>query len=128
MNNAVFGKAMENMRNYREIKLATTQRRKNYLVSEPNYHTIKFFTENLSAIEMRKMQIIMHKAVYLESSILNLSKTITYEFWYDFVKPKYGENAKICYMDTDSFIVHVKKTVLTKTLQKMLKQDLTLQK
>ena len=128
MNNAAFGKAMENMRNYRDIKLVTTKRRKNYLVSEPNYHTIKFFTENLSAIEMRKMQIIMHKAVYLESSILNLSKTITYEFWYDFVKPKYGENAKICYMDTDSFIVHVKKTVLTKTLQKMLKQDLTLQK
>ena len=128
MNNAVFGKAMENMRNYRDIKLVTTKRRKNYLVSEPNYHTIKFFTENLSAIEMRKMQIIMHKAVYLESSILNLSKTITYEFWYDFVKPKYGENAKICYMDPDSFAVHVKKTVLTKTLQKMLKQDLTLQK
>ena len=128
MNNEVFGKAMENMRNYRDIKLVTTKRRKNYLVSEPNYHTIKFFTENISAIEMRKMQIIMHKAVYLESSILNLSKTITYEFWYDFVKPKYGENAKICYMDTDSFIVHVKKTVLTKTLQKMLKQDLTLQK
>ena len=128
MNNAVFGKAMENMRNYRDIKLVTTKRRKNYLVSEPNYHTIKFFTENLSAIEMRKMQIIMHKAVYLESSILNLSKTITYEFWYDFVKPKYGENAKMCCRDTDSFIVHVKKTVLTKTLQKMLKQDLTLQK
>ena len=128
MNNAVFGKAMENMRNYREIKLATTQRRKNYLVSEPNYHTIKFFKENLSAIEMRKMQIIMHKAVYLESSISDLSKTITYEFWYDFVKPKYGENAKVCYMDTDSFIVHVKKTVFTKTLQKILKQDLTLQK
>ena len=116
------------MRNYRDIKLVTTKRRKNYLVSEPNYHTIKFFTENLSAIEMRKTQIIMHKAVYLESSIYDLSKTITYEFWHDFVKPKYGENAKICYMDTDSFIVHVKKTVLTKTLQKMLKQDLTLQK
>ena len=128
MNNAAFGKAMENMRNYREIKLATTQRRKNYSVSEPNYHTIKFFKENLSAIEMRKMQIIMHKAVYLESSISDLSKTITYEFWYDFVKPKYGENAKVCYMDTDSFIVHVKKTVFTKTLQKILKQDLTLQK
>ena len=116
------------MRNYRDIKLVTTKRRKNYLVSEPNYHTIKFFTENLSAIEMRKMQIIMHKAVYLESSISDLSKTITYEFWYDFVKPKYGENAKVCYMDTDSFIVHVKKTVFTKTLQKILKQDLTLQK
>ena len=128
MNNAVFRKAMENIRNYRDIKLVTTKRRKKYLVSEPNYHTVKFFTENLSAMEMKKVQIIMHKAVYLESSMLNLSKTITYEFWYDFVKRKYGENAKSCYMDTDSFIVHVKKTVFTKTLQKMLKQDFTLQK
>ena len=50
----------------------------------------------------------MNKPVYLGLSILDLSKTVTYEFWYDHLKPKYGENAKLCYMDTDSFIVHVK--------------------
>ena len=55
---------------------------------------------------MRKTQIIMHKPVYLELSILDLSKTVIYEIWYDYVK--YGENARLCYMDTDSFIVHVK--------------------
>ena len=69
----------------------------------------------------------MHKPVYLELSILDLSKAVMYEFWYDYLKPKYGENAKLCYMDTDIFIVHVKKEIFTKTLQKMLKQDLTLQ-
>ena len=69
----------------------------------------------------------MNKPVYLGLSILDLSKTVMYEFWYDYVKPKYGENAKLCYMDTDSFIVHVKTDVFTKTLQKMLKQDLKLQ-
>ena len=53
MNNAVFGKAMENVRKHRDIKLVTTERRKNYLVSEPNYHTTKFFTEHLLAIEMK---------------------------------------------------------------------------
>ena len=108
MNNAVFGKTMENVRKHRNIKLVTVERRINYLVAEPNYHTTKFFTENLLAIEMRKTQILMNKPVYLVLSILDLSKTVTYEFWYEYVKPKYGENAKLCYMDTDSFIVHVK--------------------
>ena len=106
MNNAVFGKTMENVRKHRNIKLVTTERRKNYLVSETNYHTTKYFTENLLAKEMRKTQILMRKPVCLGLSILDLS--VMYEFWYDCVRPKYGENAKLCYMDTDCFIVHVK--------------------
>ena len=59
MNNAVFGKTMENVRKYRDIKLVTTEKRRNYLVLEPNYHyhTTKFFTENLLAIEMKKTLI-----------------------------------------------------------------------
>ena len=97
MNNVIFGKTMENMRN---IKLATTEKGRNYFVSEPNEHTTKFFTENLLAIEMRKTQILMNKPVYLGLSILDLRKTVMYEFWYDCAKPKYRENAKICYMDT----------------------------
>ena len=56
MNNSVFGKTVENVRKHRDIKLATTERRRNYLVSEPNYHTTKFFTEHLLAIEMKKKQ------------------------------------------------------------------------
>ena len=106
MNNVVFEKTMENVRKHRNIKHVTTERRRNYLVSEPNYHTTKFFTENLLAIEMRKTQILMNKPVYLGLSILDLSKTVMYEFWYDYVTPKYLENAKLCYMDTDSLIVH----------------------
>ena len=118
MNNAVFGKTMENVRKHRDIKLVTTERRRNYLVSEPNYHTTKFFTENLLAIEMRKTQILMNKPVYLGLSILDLSKTVMYEFWYDYVKPKYGENTKLRYMDTDSFIVHVKTDDIYKDIAK----------
>ena len=57
---------------------------------------------------MRKTQIIINKPLYLGLSILDLTKTVMYEFWYDYIKPKYGENAKLCYMDTDSFIVHAK--------------------
>ena len=77
MNNAVFGKTMENVRKHR---LVTTTRRRNYLVSEPIYNTTKLFTENLLAIETRKTQILKNKPVYLGLSILDLSKTVMYEF------------------------------------------------
>ena len=76
MNNAVFGKTMENVRKHKDIKLVTTERRRNYLVSEPNYHTATFFTENLLAIEMKKTQILMNKFVDLGLSLLDLSKTV----------------------------------------------------
>ena len=69
MDNAVFRKTMENARKYRKTKLLTTERRKNYLVSDPNRHTIKLFTENVLAIEMRKTRILIIKLVYLGLSI-----------------------------------------------------------
>ena len=94
MNNAVFGKTMENVRKNRDIKLVTTERRRNYLVIEPNYYTTKFFTKNLLAIKMKKTQITINKLVYLGLSILDLNKTVVYDFWYDYVKPKYAEKTK----------------------------------
>ena len=95
MNNAVFGKTMEIVRKNRDIKLVTTERRRNYLVIEPNYYTTKFFTKNLLAIEMKKTQITINKLVYLGLSILDLNKTVMYDFWYDYVKPKYAEKTKL---------------------------------
>ena len=77
-------------------------------MSEPNYHTTKWFSEKLLAIEMKKTKVKMNKPVYLGLSILEISKTLMYEFWYDYMKPKYGDNVKLCYMDTDRFIVHIK--------------------
>ena len=74
MNNAFFGKTMENVRKYRGTKLVTTERRRNYLVSEPNYHTTNFFTENLLATEIKKTEITTNKPVYLALLILDLSK------------------------------------------------------
>ena len=96
------------MRKHRDIKLVLTERRKNYLVSEPNYHSTKFFTENLLSGKIKMTQILMKKPVYLDLSVLALSKIVTYEIWYDYVKPKYGEKARLCDMDTDSFIVYTK--------------------
>ena len=108
MNNAVFGKTMENVRKHRDIKLVTTDKRRNQLVSEPNYHTTKWFSEKLLAIEMRKTKVKMNKPVYLGLSILDISKTLMYEFWHDYMKPKYGDNVKLYYTDADSFIMYIK--------------------
>ena len=99
---------MENVRKHRNIRLAVTKQRRNYLISEPNYHATKIFSENLLAIEIEKTQILMNKPGYFGLSILELSKIVMYEFWYDYVKPKHGEKAKLCYMNTDSFIVYIK--------------------
>ena len=107
MNNSVFGKNMENLRNHRDIKLVTTNERRKKLVSEPNYHTCKQFDDNIMAIEMRKTSVFMNKPVYLGQAILDISKTLMYEFYYDYLKPKYGDNIRMCYMDTDSFFIHV---------------------
>ena len=108
MNNAVFGKAMENIRKHRDIKLITTDKKRSKLVSEPNYHTINCISENLSIIEMRRTKVKMNKPIYLGLSILEISKLIMYEFWYDYMKPKYDDNVKLCYMDTDSRIMNIK--------------------
>ena len=107
MNNAVFGKTMENVRKHRDIKLVRTDKRRNRLVSEPNYHTTKYFSENLLEIEMKKTNVKMNKPAYLGISILDIRKPLMYEYWYDFIKPKYRDREKLCYSDTDSFIIHI---------------------
>ena len=102
MNNAVFGKTMENVRKHRNIKLVTTDKKRSKLVSEPNYHTMNYISEDLSIIEMKRAKVKMNKPIYLGLSILEISKILMYEFWYDYMKPKYGNNVKLCHMDTDN--------------------------
>ena len=89
MNNSVFGKTMENIRRHRDIKLVTTDKKRSKLVSEPNYHTINLISEDLSIIEMKKAKVQMNKPIYLGLSILEISKILMYEFWYDYMKPKW---------------------------------------
>ena len=105
------------------IKFVTRERRRNYLLSESNFYTTKLFTWDL-AIEMKKEKKkktwkLINKPVYLGRSVLALSKILMYEFWHDYVKPKYGENEKLCYMDTDSFIIDEK----TNDIYKKISED-----
>ena len=69
----------------------------------------KFFTKNVLSIEMKKIEVLLNKPAYLEFSILELSKILVYEFWYNYVKPNHGGRAKLCYIDTDSFIVYINR-------------------
>ena len=106
MNNALFGKTMENVRNHRDIKLVTTDKRRSKLVSEPNYHAMNCISENLAI--MKKTKVKMSKPIYLGLSILEIIKILMRRFWHDYMKPKYGDNVKLCYMDIDCFIVNIK--------------------
>ena len=98
---------MENVRKHRDIKLVRTEEKRIKLVSEPNYHRTKHFSDNLLAIEMKKAKVKMNKSVYLGMSMVDISKTHIYELWYDYFKPKYKDKAKLCYMDNDSFVLNI---------------------
>ena len=99
---------MENVTNHRDIKLVTSDKRRSILASEPNYHSNKCISKDLTIIEKRKVEVKMNKPIYLSQAILDISKTLMYEFWYDYIKPKYKEKGRLCYMDTDSFVMYIK--------------------
>ena len=106
MNNAVFGKTVQNVRKYRDIKLVAIDKRRNQLASEPNYHTPKYFSDNLE-IEMKKTKVKMNKSIYLDMLIFDISKPLMYEFGHYYINPEYQDRTKLCHMDTDSFVIHI---------------------
>ena len=100
------------------IKIVTTKKQRKKFASELNYHTTKYISEDLLIMEMKKAEVKMNKPIYLGQAILDISKTLMYEFWYDYLKPKYGDNVKLCYMGTDSF-EDLKLKIFIKILQMM---------
>ena len=107
MNNSVFGKTMENIRNRVNVKLVNTGEQFKKLTSKPNYESRKIFNENLVSVHMKKTSLTMNKPVYLGMSILDLSKTLMFDFHYKYIKPKYGNKAKLLFTDTDSFLYEI---------------------
>ena len=108
MNNSIFAKTMANVRNHRGIKIVTMDKRRSILASEANYHSTKYISKDLLIMGMKKTKVKMNKPIYLGQAILDLSKTLMYEFLYDYIKPKYDHKARLCYMDTDSFVIDIK--------------------
>ena len=107
MNNSVFGKTMENVRNRVNVKLVTNKKALNKLVKKANYKRVNEFHENLVAVHMEKATVKLDKPIYLGMSILDLSKTLMYRFHYDYVKPKWGDKAKLLFTDTDSLCYEI---------------------
>ena len=99
---------MQNDRKHRDIKLVTAEYKRNKLASEPNYHSTKCISKHLLVMEMKKTELKINKPIYLGQAVLDLSKTLMFEFWYDYLKPMYGDKIRLCYTDTDSFIMHIK--------------------
>ena len=104
MNNSVFGKTMQNIRN---IKLVTNKDKYLRTVMKPNFESGVLFGENLMGCEMGRTKVVMKKPVYLGQTILDLSKIVMYEFHYDYMKPKF-EGLQFRYMDSDSLVYHIK--------------------
>ena len=106
--NSIYGKPAQNDRKHRDIKLVTTEAKRNKLASEPNYHSIKCISKHFLVMEMKKIKVKINKPIYLGQAVLDLSKTLMFEFWYDYLKPMYGDKIRLCYTDTDSFIMYIK--------------------
>ena len=107
MNNSVFGKTMENIRNRVDVKLVNTEEKLRKLIAKPNFRSRKIFSENLVSVHMKKTKLTMNKPIYLGMCILELSKTIMFDFHYNYIKPKYGNNVKLLFTDTDSLMYEI---------------------
>ena len=107
MNNSVFGKTMENIRNRVNVRLVTKEEQLEKLVKKPNFDRINIFSEDLVAVHMKKTTIQLNKPIYSGMSILDLSKTLMYDFHYNYIKKKYGKNANLLFTDTDSLCYEI---------------------
>ena len=116
MNNAVFGKTMENIRNRVDIKLVNNKKQAEKLSAKPNFKHCNIFSEDLVAIHMKKTKLDFDKPVYLGMCILDLSKTLMYDFHYNYIKQKYGDKAKLLLTDTDSLMYEIQTEDLYKDI------------
>ena len=122
MNNSVFGKTVENIRNHKDMKLVTSDKKYLKYVMKPNFKDGFPLFKHLFPVEMGKREITMNKPVYLGQAILALSKTLMYEFHYHYMRPKYDSKAKLCHMDTGSFVYEIETEDFYRNIAKDVKK------
>ena len=105
LNNNFYGETMENARKHRDIRLVNNENRRSKIASEPNYNGTKYISEDFLIMELKKRDVYMNKPLYLGQAILDYSKMLMYEFWYDYLQPKYNDKIELYYTDTDSLIM-----------------------
>ena len=108
MNNSVYGRTMMNVRNHVDIRLCSNGRQVDKLIAKPNFDKRTIFTENLAAIHMKKREINFKQPIYIGMCVLDLSKLMMYNFYYNVIKKKYGNSVRLLYTDTDSLIIEIK--------------------
>lgn len=108
MNNSVLGKTMENIRNREDVRLVTNEFQAAKLINQPNYKNRTIFLENLAAIHMRKTELVFNKPTYIGMAVLDLSKSLMYNFHYNYIKPTFGGRAELLFTDTDSLMYEIK--------------------
>ena len=108
LNNAVFGKTMEDKRKHLDFEIVSDERRFMKCVNNPSFKHSHIINENLVGVEKQKPKLKLDKPIFIGMSILDLSKQHMYRFYYDVMKPKYGDNIRMVYTDTDSFVFHTK--------------------
>ena len=119
MNNSLFGKTVENIRNRVDVRVRTSEKSAEKLVPKPNYERTTIFSEDLIAVHMKKTELVFNKPVYLGMSILDISKTRINDFHYNYMKVKYGDDCKLLITDTDSLMYEVK----TEDFYKDIRED-----
>ena len=104
MNNSVFGKTIENIRKRQSVEIMDDRKKALKLSSKPNFDRVTIFDENLVAVHMKKTEVYFNKPIYVGQAILDLSKTLMFDFHYNFIKKKYGNKAELLFTDTDSLM------------------------
>ena len=121
MNNSSFGKTMENIRNRVDVKImrSTDKEKFRKIIAKPNFNRAVIFSEELAALHVNKTQLTLNKPIYVGMSILDLSKHLMFDWYYNVLKERYNENCTMCYTDTDSYILEIKDNDIYKTMGEM---------
>ena len=126
MTNSVFGKTMENIRKRVDVRLVNDREKARKLASKPNFESVKIFDENLIAINMKKKSLTFDKPIYCGMSILEISKTLMYEFHYKYIKPKYGDLSKLISLQIHIvFVMRLKQMTFSRISAEILKSGST---